>query len=98
MPIRQWLGRIALIGAACVGWLVQPAVHAADFLDPQDAFRFSATVTDGGKTIEAHFRIADGYYLYYERFGFAVRGGVDSAHRNIRRERSSSTRPLTRRS
>ena len=76
MPIRQWLGRIAFIAAACVGWLPQPAVHAADFLDPQDAFRFSATVTDGGKTIEAHFRIADGYYLYYERFGFAARGGV----------------------
>ena len=76
MPIRQWLGRIAFIAAACVGWLPQPAVLAADFLDPQDAFRFSATVTDGGKTVEAHFRIADGYYLYYERFGFAARGGV----------------------
>ena len=76
MPIRQWLARIAYIAAACVAWLPQPAVHAADFLDPQDAFRFSATVTDGGKTVEAHFRIADGYYLYYERFGFAARGGV----------------------
>jgi thiol:disulfide interchange protein DsbD len=76
MPIRQWLGRIALIAAACLGWPLQPAVHATDFLDPEDAFKFSAVVTDGGKAIEAHFRIADGYYLYQERFGFAANDGV----------------------
>jgi thiol:disulfide interchange protein DsbD len=73
--IRQSLGRIAFI-AACLGWLLPPAAHAADFLDPEDAFKLSAAVADGGKTVEAHFRIADGYYLYHERFAFAASDGV----------------------
>jgi thiol:disulfide interchange protein DsbD len=46
------------------------------FLDPQDAFKFSAAVADGGKAVDAHFTIADGYYLYQERFGFGASDGV----------------------
>jgi thioredoxin:protein disulfide reductase len=73
---RQWIDRIALIAVACLAWLVQPAVHAVDFLDPEDAFKFSAMVVDDGKAVEARFRIADGYYLYQERFAFAASDGV----------------------
>jgi thiol:disulfide interchange protein DsbD len=74
-PLRQWLGRIALVAAASVGAIAQPTAHAADFLDPEDAFKFSAVATEGGKAIEAHFSVADGYYLYRERLGFAVDAG-----------------------
>ena len=49
-------------------------VHAAgtdDLLEPEKAFRFSARAVDPG-TIEVSYRIADGYYLYRERFKFGT--------------------------
>ena len=49
---------------------------AADFLDPEDAFKFSAAISDDGSAVEARFSIADGYYLYRERFGFAAGDGA----------------------
>ena len=67
------IGRITLAGLA---WLCAMTAHAADLLDPQEAFRFSAALADGGKSIEAHFRAADGYYLYRNRFGFTASDGV----------------------
>ena len=42
-----------------------------DFLDPAQAFRFSATMTDP-HTIAVTFKIADGYYMYRERFQFSA--------------------------
>ena len=53
---------------------VAPAVHAAsgdELLEPDKAFRFSAQVLDSS-TAEIRYRIADGYYLYRERFRFAA--------------------------
>jgi thiol:disulfide interchange protein DsbD len=50
-----------------------PAVRAAsdELLEPDKAFRFSARALDSG-TAEIRFRIADGYYLYRDRFRFAA--------------------------
>lgn len=48
-------------------------VHAQEFLDPEEAFKFSARALDA-KTIEASWKIADGYYLYKDRFKFALSG------------------------
>ena len=42
-----------------------------DLLEPEKAFRFSARVLDAA-TIEVRYQIADGYYLYRERFAFAA--------------------------
>jgi len=73
--LRQWVGRVAL----AIAWLASPiqsVVQAADFLDPEDAFRFSATVAEDGRTVAARFSIADGYYLYHERFAFVASDGV----------------------
>lgn len=42
-----------------------------NFLQPDVAFRFSATEQPG--EIDVHYRIADGYYMYRERFSFAAR-------------------------
>jgi thiol:disulfide interchange protein DsbD len=42
-------------------------------LEPEKAFRFAARALDAS-TIEVHFVIADGYYLYRERFRFSAEG------------------------
>lgn len=55
-------------------WLsVLPAVQAADFLPPNKAFVASARLADP-QTIELRYQIADGYYLYRERFRFQLEG------------------------
>jgi len=76
MKLRQWAGRVALIAIAWLALPVQAAVRAADFLDPDDAFRFSATVAEDGRTVAARFSIADGYYLYHDRFAFIASDGA----------------------
>ena len=45
--------------------------HAEDFLDPMVAFKPSARALDG-QTIEVTYEIAKGYYLYRDKFKFAV--------------------------
>ncbi|MDE2431107.1 MAG: protein-disulfide reductase DsbD N-terminal domain-containing protein, partial [Burkholderiales bacterium] len=40
-----------------------------DFLDPEQAFKVSASMVEPG-IAEVNFTIADGYYLYRERFKF----------------------------
>ena len=50
------------------------AAHAEEPLPPDQAFRFSARVVDG-KTIEARWQIADGYYMYRDKFKFTLEGG-----------------------
>ena len=42
-----------------------------DFLDPEEAFKFSARVVDA-QTVEASWKIAEGYYLYKDKFKFAL--------------------------
>jgi len=61
----------ALFVAACL--FLTGAARAADddFLDPAQAFRFSATMADP-QTVVVTFKIADGYYMYRERFKFSA--------------------------
>ncbi len=47
--------------------------HGEEFLDPAIAFKPSARALDG-QTIEVVFDIAKGYYLYRDKFRFAVDG------------------------
>ncbi len=48
--------------------------RAADnFLDPAIAFRFDARMADA-KTVEVRYQIAEGYYMYRERFAFRATG------------------------
>ena len=71
-PIKQFLLALCLV-------LASPAPRAAggdDLLEPDKAFRFSARALDAA-TLEVRYRIADGYYMYRERFRFAAEpGGV----------------------
>jgi thiol:disulfide interchange protein DsbD len=44
-----------------------------DFLPPEQAFKFSAHMADA-HTIVVNYAIADGYYMYRERFHFSAQG------------------------
>ncbi|XGB30660.1 protein-disulfide reductase DsbD [Achromobacter sp. JD417] len=53
-----------------LGW--QTAARAqAEFLEPEKAFVFSAQMASLD-TLELHYRVAPGYYMYRERFGIAI--------------------------
>ena len=64
--VRNYLFLLILLCAAQYASAAQPAL-----LEPEQAFRFSARVLDAS-TIEVRYQIADGYYLYRERFAFAA--------------------------
>ena len=69
---RTLVGRCAaLVGAALA--FVHIGIAAADqkLLPPEEAFRFSARALDT-RTLEASFGIEKGYYLYRDKFSFAV--------------------------
>jgi thiol:disulfide interchange protein DsbD len=70
------LARLVLLVIACIGLGAGLATlaRADDFLDPSVAFRFSAD--EQPREVDVHFKIADGYYLYRERFQFAVKSGT----------------------
>jgi thiol:disulfide interchange protein DsbD len=71
----RWLsGALALVLAALV--LLAPRAHAADdYLEPEAAFKFSARMVDS-KTVAVSYAIADGYYMYRERFQFRADGAT----------------------
>ena len=64
--VSNYLFLLILLCAAQYASAAQPAL-----LEPEQAFRFSARVLDAS-TIEVRYQIADGYYLYRERFAFAA--------------------------
>jgi len=64
---------LALALAAPVLGQLKLGGSADDLLEPEKAFGFSARVLDAG-SIEVRYAIADGYYLYRERFKFAAEG------------------------
>jgi len=51
----------------------RPALADDGFLEPDQAFKFSARMVDG-HTVSVSFQIADGYYMYRERFKFSAVG------------------------
>jgi thiol:disulfide interchange protein DsbD len=52
--------------------------RAEEPLAPEQAFRFSARAIDA-RTVEARWQISDGYYLYRDKFKFALEGGTPGA-------------------
>ncbi|MYM41613.1 protein-disulfide reductase DsbD [Duganella qianjiadongensis] len=67
--VRLCFALFALI--AVLGHL--PARADDAFLEPEAAFKFSARMVDG-HTVAVTFQIADGYYMYRERFRFSAVG------------------------
>jgi thiol:disulfide interchange protein DsbD len=68
---------VALLLFAVLSALGLAARAAGDdgFLDPEQAFRFSAQALDA-RTLEVRFDIAPGYYMYREAFRFAADGAT----------------------
>ncbi|WP_332861635.1 protein-disulfide reductase DsbD [Janthinobacterium svalbardensis] len=70
-PLLTWFAACFFLLIAVVG-----AGHARaddEFLDPELAFKFSARMQDPS-TIAVTYVIADGYYMYHERFKFDAVG------------------------
>ena len=66
----------ALLLLACSFLLGAAPARAEDnYLEPDAAFKFSAHMLDG-QTIAVTYEIADGYYMYRERFKFAATGAT----------------------
>ena len=61
----------AIAHAAAQDWLVEEP----EFLPVDEAFILSAEL-DGDGALVAHWKIADGYYLYRHRFAFKTREGA----------------------
>ncbi|HEX8883896.1 MAG TPA: protein-disulfide reductase DsbD N-terminal domain-containing protein, partial [Noviherbaspirillum sp.] len=69
--LPMWLGLLAMLLS-----LFAPAVRAADdYLEPEAAFRFASRMLDA-RTVEVTYQIADGYYMYRERFAFRAEGAT----------------------
>ena len=67
--MRRALSFLLLL--AVLAWRFAFAISEADLLEPDKAFRFSARAVDP-QTVEVSYRIADGYYLYRDKFKFSA--------------------------
>ena len=70
--MRKWI-RLLLSVICLFGLVMAPSYAEENFLPPEKAFRVSARLLDA-KSIEINFLIAEGYYLYRERFAFKAEG------------------------
>jgi thiol:disulfide interchange protein DsbD len=68
--MHRILGFALALTLAVPGWAADPD----ELLEPEKAFRLSARALDP-TALEVRFKIADGYYMYRDRFRFAVAGG-----------------------
>jgi thiol:disulfide interchange protein DsbD len=75
--MKSLSGRIiALLLAMLPAIVFGPAFAAEELLEPDLAFRFSARMIDP-ETVQIRYQIADGYYMYRNRFHFtAAQGSV----------------------
>ncbi len=69
LNIHKYLFLLCFLCFATMGAMASAAQK--DLLEPEKAFRFSARVVDAS-TIEVRYQIAEGYYLYRERFAFVA--------------------------
>ena len=70
--MRAWLLAAALAIAA--GPAMAQLFGSQELLEPDKAFRISARALDA-RNVEVTFQIAEGYYMYRERFSFATESG-----------------------
>ncbi|MGQ0546707.1 MAG: protein-disulfide reductase DsbD N-terminal domain-containing protein [Betaproteobacteria bacterium] len=75
---------LAFLLAAAAPAAAQLFGRADELLEPEQAFRISARALDA-RSVEVQFRIADGYYMYRDRFRFATESGNPLAEVEIPR-------------
>jgi thiol:disulfide interchange protein DsbD len=66
---------VLLLMGFCLVLFTTPASADEEFLAPEQAFKFSAQMADA-QTLEISYNIADGYYMYRERFHFKADNDV----------------------
>jgi thiol:disulfide interchange protein DsbD len=72
MMLRALKSMLLLVLAALFqAQMATPSQAEDELLDPEIAFRFSARLISND-TVEVHFRIADGYYMYRDAYRFSV--------------------------
>ncbi|WP_433694824.1 protein-disulfide reductase DsbD [Herbaspirillum seropedicae] len=71
LPLLMWLAVLALLGLLAA----KAAQAAEDYLPPEQAFQLSGRMVDA-QTLELSYRIADGYYMYRDRFHFSAEGAT----------------------
>ncbi|MEP6657525.1 MAG: protein-disulfide reductase DsbD N-terminal domain-containing protein [Betaproteobacteria bacterium] len=59
----------------CLAFSLARAASPADLLEAERAFAFSVRALDA-RTLEAHFAVAPGYYLYRDKVRFTVEPGA----------------------
>jgi thiol:disulfide interchange protein DsbD len=69
--MKRFVAFLALL-AACSPAAAQLFGKSQELLEPEKAFRFSARALD--RAVEVDFAIADGYYMYRDKFRFAAEG------------------------
>ena len=69
--MKRFLIAFLLLALAVPGW-AQLFKKNDELLEPEKAFRFSALPAQGG--IDVTFAIADGYYMYRDKFRFSAEG------------------------
>lgn len=70
---KIWLLAL-MLGLAAVPANAQLLFGDPELLEPEKAFRIAARALDE-RNVEVEFKIADGYYLYRDRFSFATESG-----------------------
>ncbi len=66
----MWLAQVFLLALATI--FLSTSVQAQeDFLDPEEAFVFSAAMATPER-VDVHFKVAPEYYMYRDRFQFAL--------------------------
>lgn len=71
--IKKWLAILSLLSITAPVFAAL-GTDEPELLEPDKAFSLSTRVVDGN-TIEAQWAIADGYYLYRDKFRFTVEQG-----------------------
>jgi thiol:disulfide interchange protein DsbD len=71
--LASWFAFLIVFSLMLIG--VRPAHADDEFLDPQLAFKFSARMQDAS-TVAVTYEIADGYYMYRDRFKFVADGAT----------------------
>jgi thiol:disulfide interchange protein DsbD len=69
--VKRFVAFVALL-AACSSAAAQLFGKSQELLEPEKAFRFSARALD--QVVEVQFAIADGYYMYRDKFRFVAEG------------------------
>jgi thiol:disulfide interchange protein DsbD len=80
---KTWLLALAF-GLVAVPATAQLLFGNSELLEPEKAFRISARALDE-LNVEVEFKIADGYYMYRDRFSFATESGKPLAEVEIPR-------------